>query len=94
MSNHSGSYLINEILYLMQKYNVFDSIGKEKTLSFLNEVKWIGYKHDCNNGEILEGISDQLKVCYICWEYGNEMNDGICETCVAKLWPPEEKNAD
>ena len=39
MSNHSGSYLINHILQRPHSHDVFETLGKEKTLEFLNEIK-------------------------------------------------------
>lgn len=81
MSNHDGSYLLNEVLLLLDKQKVFDFLGKEKTLAFLNEIRTIGNCHDCNNGEILDGIGGTLKVCYCCWNYSNKLEDGICEQC-------------
>ncbi|WP_133511802.1 hypothetical protein [Candidatus Thiosymbion oneisti] len=31
MSNHSGSYMLNDVLNTLQRYSVFDALGKEKT---------------------------------------------------------------
>lgn len=31
MSNHSGSHMLNETLYLLKDMGIFETIGKEKT---------------------------------------------------------------
>ena len=81
MSNHDGSYMLNTVLFLLKEQNVFDYLGKEKTLKFLNRIRDIGWDNDCNNGEILDKIGEQLGVCYTCWEYGGNLEYGICEKC-------------
>ncbi len=81
MSNHSGSYLINHILQRLHSYDVFETLGKEKTLEFLNEIKELGQEFDCNNGEILENIGKTLKVCYECYTYSDNLKYGVCEKC-------------
>lgn len=81
MSNHDGSYLLNEVLFLLEKQNFFDFLGKKKTLAFLDEIRTIGHDHDCNDGEILEGIGKNLKVCCCCWSYSKKLEDGICKEC-------------
>lgn len=32
MSNHAGSYMLNNVISLLKEENVFDLLGKEKTL--------------------------------------------------------------
>ena len=81
MSNHDGSYLINDILFLLDNYQVFKLLGKEKTLQFLASIRKIGCEHDCNAGEILEKIGANLGVCYRCWQYANTLEDGLCPKC-------------
>lgn len=81
MSNHDGSYLINKILFLLNRFDTFNILGKEKTLQFLKEIRKIGYDHDCNNGEILERIGEALGVCFTCWEYGSNLESGVCKEC-------------
>ena len=34
MSNHSGSYMLNEILQMLEKNKFFEFMGKEKTHEF------------------------------------------------------------
>lgn len=81
MSNHSGSYLINEILCLLDEFKFFKSIGQEKTLTFLKDIKKLSYGYDCNDGEILEELGEKLKVCHTCWEYSDDLKYGVCDKC-------------
>ena len=82
MSNHSGSYIINNILNVLDEFNIFKILGKEETLKLLNEIRSIGYDNDCNDGEILEDIGEKLKVCYQCYEYSKKLEYGVCEQCI------------
>ena len=81
MSNHLGSYMLNAVLYKLRDYNIFDSLGKEKTLALLHDIRIIGFDADCNNGEILYKIGEELGICYQCWSYGEGFQYGICKEC-------------
>jgi hypothetical protein len=81
MSNHDGSYILNDALKVLEKEAIFEIIGEEKSQKIaLNFIK-IGYKHDCNNGEILSGIGELLKICYCCAENSSKFKNGLCKTC-------------
>lgn len=84
MSNHMGSYMLNNVLHLLDEKNVFQLLGREKTLELLQGINRIGCEYDCNDGEILETIGEKLTVCYICWEYHDILEEGICHPCKEK----------
>lgn len=54
---------------------------KKKHCIILNEIRKIGCDYDCNYGEILEDIGEELNVCYECWSYSDELEEGSCEKC-------------
>lgn len=81
VSNHSGSYLINETLQILDNDKVFELLGKEKTLQLLLKIKSLGFEYDCNDGEILDEIGEKLNICYTCWQYKDHLDCGICEEC-------------
>ena len=83
MSNHSGSYMLNTVLNILDENKVFQFLGKEKTLKFLKSIRSIGIDYDCNNGEILDEIGEKLKICYACWSYSDRLEDGMCDECRA-----------
>jgi len=56
MSNHSGSHMLNDVLNTLQKYSVFDTLGKEKTQTMVIEIIKMSRQHDCNPGEILVSV--------------------------------------
>ena len=60
MSNHDGSYMLNEILKLLEEDGVFGKLGKEEAQEIVLKILKIGEHHDCNNGEILEDIGEKL----------------------------------
>jgi hypothetical protein len=81
MSNHSGSYLLNDVLKTLEKESFFEFLGKEKTQSFVLSVIDASFEHDCNPHEILEDIGEHLGVCYCCRKPANEFVDGVCKQC-------------
>lgn len=81
MSNHSGGYMLNEVLQNLDAYKIFDFLGKEQTLLFLKKIRKIGVCYDCNGGEILGEMGDKLKICYGCWNYVDSLEYGLCKKC-------------
>jgi hypothetical protein len=81
MSNHDGSYMLNSVLELLDEYEFFNTVGKEKTQSFISEVLKLSWDWDCNDGEILENIGEKLGICYLCKQYADKLEDGICLKC-------------
>lgn len=81
MSNHSASYLLREVFILLEEEKFFESMGKEKTISFIKKVIRISQDIDCNSGEILEDIGERLKICHECIQYSEALKYGVCEKC-------------
>lgn len=82
MSNHSGSYQLNEILGLLDTEKVFDFWGREKTRNLLKEMVDLAQrKYDCNSGEILEGYAERFGICYGCLSLVDELQEGLCQSC-------------
>lgn len=81
MSNHDGSYMLNEVLVVLEKYDFFKLLSKEKTLKFIEKIVDIGSGSDCNTGEILEEIGEKLNICYCCLKYAEEFSNGLCSKC-------------
>ena len=59
----------------------FKDIGRERTLDFVRECLRLARYHDGNPGEALAGVGQRLGVCYYCWNYGRDLQYGICEAC-------------
>jgi hypothetical protein len=85
MSNHRGSYIINNILIALDNYKAFDLLGKELTIRLMNDIRVISNHNDCNPSEILDEIGEKLKICYECWKYDDNLEYGVCEPC-QKRW--------
>ena len=85
MSNHDGSYILNEVLLLLERYDFFKSLTQKEITDFVKEVIKIGDYHDCNNGEIFNDIGKRVKYCYYCGEFAEEFDDdGLCKKCTRK----------
>jgi len=83
MSNHDGSYLLNEVLLLLEREGVFRALGREKSRKLvITIVKKAASEYDCNYGEILEDIGERLKICQCCLKKTVELEDGLCKACL------------
>ena len=85
MSNRGGGLIINNILCTLETQGVFDLLGQEKTLRFLHEIREIGAYYDCNADEILDEVGEKLKLCWKCWNYVDNLEDGVCSACSESL---------
>lgn len=81
MSNHHASYMLNEILNMTELQSVFQTIGKEKTQSLVLHLLQISDTYDCNRGEILAEIGEQLGICPHCSQPANQFQEGVCQNC-------------
>lgn len=81
MSNHSGSYMLNSVLIMLERESVFERLGKDKTHHLVREILEISDDYDCNSGEILSEIGERLSLCYYCRKPADKFRDGICERC-------------
>ena len=81
MSNHSGSYMLNSLLTMIERESYFSDIGPEKTADFLSHVRALVWDHDGNSGEVLDGIGTRLGICYQCWQRCEELSHGVCPEC-------------
>ena len=81
MSNHSGSYMLNSLLTMIERESFFSDIGPEKTAEFIDHVRVLVLHHDGNPGEVLEGIGERLGICYQCFQQCDELHHGECASC-------------
>lgn len=81
MSNHSGSYMLNEVLQIVIEKQIIKQEEKEKLREFALELLKLGRHYDCNDGEILENINEEIGICYCCWEATEDLQRGLCRTC-------------
>ncbi len=52
MSNHSGSYMLNDVLKMLDRYRVLQWLGAEKAQRFGLELIRLADGYDCNSDEI------------------------------------------
>jgi hypothetical protein len=83
MSNHTGSYMLNEVLQLMEQRGVFAQIGREATQQLVVDlVRLSSQRYDCNAGEIIEEIGERLAICSCCLSAKPDVgDDGLCQSC-------------
>lgn len=80
MTNHYGGYMLNEVICSAEKMGIFETIGKEKTRDFVQEILRIGRLHGCNDGETLQGLG-RLGICYSCLKETDDLKEGLCQDC-------------
>ena len=51
MSNHSGSYMLNSMLVMLERESYFSEIGPEMTEEFVLHVVGLAYEYDGNPGK-------------------------------------------
>ncbi|KAM3091029.1 hypothetical protein ACKFKG_27320 [Phormidesmis sp. 146-35] len=52
MSNHSGSYMLNDIIQMLDDEQVLETIGLQKTQQVITKlVEVASREYDCNAGE-------------------------------------------
>jgi hypothetical protein len=81
LSNHSGSYLLNEVLDSFFDLKLNEEVGKEATVEFVKRLVKIGHSYDCNPGEVLEGFDKIIHLCYSCLKQSDDLEDGLCPSC-------------
>lgn len=81
MSNHSGSYMLNSVLLLCDRFGILEGLEESKRYEFIHEILCIGNGYDCNSGEILEEISTKYNICYCCRKQTLVNEEGICKEC-------------
>jgi hypothetical protein len=84
MSNHAGSYMLNEVLRMLEERGVFTQMGPAAAQKLvLDIVKRSREEYDCNSGEILDQIGARLGICSCCAKASAELVDGTCPKCRA-----------
>lgn len=92
MSNHDGSYLLNEVIALLRRERVFEHLGKRTSQRIVAEiVRRADAEYDCNPGEILDGHGEALGVCYHCVRPVDTLVIGLCTACRDELGITDEE---
>lgn len=74
MSNHDGSYILNDVLQYLDNDcttslgNAFRTMQAKDRAKFFNDILNIGTNYDCNGGEIMSFIGGKYGFCYYCGE--------------------------
>lgn len=73
MSNHGGSYMLNEVLQYLEGDttplgHAFRTMLARDRAKFFNDILKIGRGHDCNDSEIMSFIGRKYGFCYYCRE--------------------------
>ncbi len=81
MSNHDGSYLLNEVLRLFEERGLFPTQATPAIQQILSDVVRLADEYDCNSHEILSGLGERFHVCESCTNPCEALEDGRCQSC-------------
>lgn len=87
MSNHSGSYLLQNALEIMEELGFFKNVTIEQIRDLCQKLSVMAScEYDCNPGEIMETMSKKYGICYCCWELITKSEadkdfNGMCKKC-------------
>jgi hypothetical protein len=81
MSNHAGSYLLNEVLLLLEQRGVLAQMGREAAQRLVLDILNLSRHYDCNPSEILDEVGGRLGICRWCLTAKADLIDGVCVSC-------------
>jgi hypothetical protein len=87
MSNHSGGYMLNELLHGMHSLGLFANMQDDTRVNLVDKLLRTCFSHDCNWGEIIdEELAELFGVCRYCRRIRPDIkNLGYCSTCYEEL---------
>lgn len=87
--------MLNEVLHIMEEYNILQNLNKEDRCSFIKEITNLATAdYDCNSGEILDVIGKHYKICSECFKETELKKDGICPECDSEVDDEDEDYED
>ena len=86
MSNHSGGYMLAEVLDEFQEIGLLDAATSQQRTRIAKALWRLKWKYDCNWGEILDTkMAQLLNVCRYCGKTDTSLNiEAVCPSCEAK----------
>lgn len=93
MSNHSGGYMLNEVLLELKESGITDKLTKEEKRKFVRKVLEIGRAEDCNDYEILGEMGKEFGLCADCGEDCEEFVGDCCINCHEDRETDEEEDS-
>ena len=92
MSNHSGSYMLGEVLCTLKEMGITNNMEIKEKRELARKMIKIGNRYDCNDGEILEDIADEFGICAYCQKDTVEFKKDFCHTCYQECYGDEEED--
>ncbi|OON96497.1 MAG: hypothetical protein ATN31_01750 [Candidatus Epulonipiscioides saccharophilum] len=80
MSNHTGSYMLNNVLCELSNQTFFALLPLETRRSFAKRIMNIGTRCDCNEYEILEDVGRSVGLCEHCGTHV-PVGEMLCNEC-------------
>jgi hypothetical protein len=82
MSNHSGSRMLNDVIKMLDRQQIFSAMDKDTAQKLIKDiVQMASLQYDCNRGEILAGHSQKFNLCYCCLADTCNLKDELFPTC-------------
>ncbi len=93
MSEHTGSYILNDVLYTLSRQTFFKLLPLETRRSLAKQILGIGLRYDCNTYEILDGIGSPLGLCEHCGT-NIPVDEMLCRECADDYFEDEDEDED
>jgi hypothetical protein len=84
MSNHDGSYMLNEILHGLVEMGILNDMSGAQKKSIRDLLWGVCIDHDCNWGEIIDiEVAVLLETCACCGSGSKKISadSGYCARC-------------
>lgn len=93
MSNHSGGYILNELLHEINTLGLLTHISDESKEKLIMKLLKLCGGYDCNWGEIIdEELASLFSVCRYCRKTKPEIGKGgYCVTCRIEIGEEDEE---
>ena len=82
MSNHQGSYMLNEVLQEIHQRGLLAQLPREEMQQLILRILTISTEYDCNKPEILEGLAIPFGLCRCCSRATEEFVGEMCPACI------------
>jgi hypothetical protein len=84
MANHAAAGLVNAVLKMLDREQVFAFLGKQRSRALVRQILRTADSYDAPSGEILWGVEEPLHLCRWCFQDAEDLEKGLCSACRQK----------
>ncbi len=84
MWNHGAGYALHQVIALLEREGVWESLGPVRTREMILKFLEIGNRFNCSDEDILDDTGPRYRICAYCYGAADEYRDLLCPTCYAR----------